>query len=68
MILRDSFAERSLRSNSYRDELLKELSLIEEALKPIQGALENCKETANMTSTRVAFGFFATIGMQFALS
>jgi hypothetical protein len=30
--------------------------------------VEHCKEAANLTSTRMAFGFFATIGAQFALS
>lgn len=68
MFLRDSLAMRSLKVNQERDALMHELSLIDEAIRPLQGEIENCKEQANLTSSRISFGFFATIGLQFALS
>jgi len=68
MLLRNSFLEQSVNFNSNRDQLLRELTFVEKAMEPIQKELENCQEMANHTSTRVAFGFFATIGLQFALS
>ena len=67
MFVRDAFSRRSMMINTTRDELVKEIALIDEALKQYSGLIENCKEKANLTSTRYAMLFFATIGAQFSL-
>jgi hypothetical protein len=68
MLLRNSLAMRSLDINTERDNLIAELELIEEAIKPLESEVSRCKEEANISSSRVALSFTGIILGQYMFS
>jgi len=67
-MVRDGIGRRAHAQNQERDLLLGQLELINEALRPIEGEINNCKEEANIMSTRTGYYFAGAILAQFAFS
>ena len=67
-MLKDAIADRSLSVNRFRDSLITELELVEEAIAPIKVEIEKCEREANITANRWTKAFFGTIAFQFMLS
>jgi hypothetical protein len=67
-MLKDALADRSLSVNRFRDSLITELELVEEAIAPIKVEIEKCEREANITANRWTKAFFGTIAFQFMLS
>ena len=65
MLLRDSFTSHAIYANMERNQLIRELAMVNEALEPLQEQIDQCKMHANRTASKYAFGFFAVIGLQF---
>ena len=54
--------------NVVKDNLLAEMELIEEAIKPLKSQIDRCKMEANVSASRVAWPFTAILCTQFLLS
>mmetsp|Transcript_37544 Transcript_37544/g.49378 ORF Transcript_37544/g.49378 Transcript_37544/m.49378 type:complete len:181 (+) Transcript_37544:309-851(+) len=67
-MLRQAIAKQSLTSNSERESLIRQLELIEEALRPLEGEIAFAREKSSLTADRSAKTFSAIILLQFALS
>ena len=68
MMIRDGLANYCLKVNSNREQLIEQLHLVDEALKPINAKIENAKEHAHIKSMMSGFTFVSVIAFQFALS
>ena len=57
LLCRESIAQSALSANQTRQELLENLDLINQVLKPLHHEIENCKEEASINSRRVGLAF-----------
>lgn len=65
MIIRDGISKYCLSVNTEKDILLQQLHLVDEALKPLHGSIENAKEKAHVKSLLSGLSFVGIIGAQF---
>ena len=63
IMVRDGISRYCLSVNVDRESLLQQLHLVEEAIKPLAGHIENAKETANIKSMLSGLTFVSVICM-----
>lgn len=66
LIIRDGISKYCLSINTEKDTLLQQLHLVDEALRPLHGSIENAKEKAHVKSLLAGLTFVGVIGAQFA--